>query len=169
MLLLEDETIGLLRAEVAQGAVIGALDPGLMPCETVECFLKFVVVEQKLERAGPAVERILERRDAAELPGGGDELVAERDFDGRAGFDLKNVPLFEVFELSGVFAGGEQDIGAEAVGAGVGGRTRFAFAGARAGTVLRIGAVGLCAPRGGWVRFHKRSQDSGEVCGIEPV
>jgi hypothetical protein len=88
------------------------------------------------------VELVLGGVEAADFPGGGDDLFGEEKLDGGLGMQVGEVGAAEFEEEGRVFAGQDVVGGVEAEGGGVAGGAGFALGGLGAGGFLCVGAVG---------------------------
>jgi hypothetical protein len=130
---------GLEVADFLQGAVEGALVRGLVAVEFSEASFGGNV----FEGVWLVQEFFFPLGEAAELPGGGDELAEEFLFEAGGGIDGFAELGFEPVEEGLLVWGDLEDGGGESVGAGVLGGGLFALGGAGAGGAEGIEAVGV--------------------------
>jgi hypothetical protein len=103
------------RFQLFESAVEGALDAGLVTGQTVELFLELIVVEKVGIGLGAGAEFGFHATDAAEVPGGGDELVEEGVFERAFGFDFIAEFGEHFVELGAIFGADDEIGGGEAV------------------------------------------------------
>ena len=120
----------------------GALDARLMAGEAVELGLDLVVVEQVQIGSGAGAEVSLHATDAAQVPGGSDQLVEDgllkRPF--RSDVVLESSEQF--VELLAILGADEEVFGGEPMLAGVFGSPGFTFRCSWTGAETRVGSVG---------------------------
>ncbi len=130
--------------EAADGAVEGAFEAGVVAAEAVEFALELLIVECG-EGVDAAAEAGFHAADAAEVPGGVDDLIEQGLLEDALGLELAAEVLEEFVEL-GLFVGLDDEVlGAEAVGAGVLAGSGFAGFGTGAGAELGVALVGVDA------------------------
>ena len=145
--LLGDPLLGL-RAKVGGSAIESAAGGGLVTLEALHGGL-VIGTEEAGEWSGDGL--ILEGGvdehggpllDASEFPGGVGSFIEEKIVDGALGVEALAELVAEKVPVGGIFAGKEDIAGGEAMGHGIPRDFGFSFLGYRAGTVLRVGAIG---------------------------
>ena len=131
--------IGLEGAELAEATEIGALEASVVAGETVEGFFAGVVGEAVLRAAG---EVGFQASDAAEVPGGVDELTEQVVLEGALGLEIGLEGGSEEVELFELLGADYEVAGVEAMFEGVLGGAGFALGGAGARGELGVRNVG---------------------------
>jgi hypothetical protein len=103
-----DSGVRLQCFELLEAAVKSALDARLVTSETVKLGQEDIVVEQVVAGGCAGAELGFHNADAAEVPGGGDELVEEGLLEGTLGSDVGLESSEQFVEFLAIFRADEE-------------------------------------------------------------